>query len=340
MQALLYAAHGSMVISDETIPHPSRDELLIKVAHVGICGSELEGFASRSPRRAPPLTMGHEFSGVVAEVGADVKAVRVANRVAINPLLTCGRCEMCQRGASNVCRNRQLIGLRHPGAFAEYVVAPESAAIVVDDTFPLSHGAMVEPLANVVHATSICGSAILGASVLVMGAGTIGLCCLQVALVAGATLVAVVDVDDARLAPAKAFGANVTINGRSDDVGAIASDVTNGRGFDLVFDAVGRQETRLSGIEALGPLGTAVWIGTGTDSVTMRGNAIVHEERRIQGSYGYTAIDFARSFALIASGKIELDSWMQQFPLSEGVDVFLGLLSNKRPGLIKAQLCP
>ncbi len=340
MQALVYTAHGAMEVRDEPRPRVHGDEVLIRVAHAGICGSELEGFASRSPRRVPPLVMGHEFSGTIEDVGPDVITLKAGDPVVVNPLIVCGRCDMCLRGASDVCRNRTLIGMGRPGGFAELVTAPERAVFKLPPAVSLSQAAMVEPLANAVHAVRIANVSVPGARVMVMGTGTIGLVCLQMAVVAGASAVVAVDVDDARLKVAEALGATRVLNPRTGNPALVRQEVTGTDGFDLVLDAVGRDETRRAGLEALGPLGTAVWIGTGQDSMTLSGNEVVHQERRIQGSYAYTDSDFRRALALIVGGRVEVGSWTQQFPLSQGADVFLGLLSGKRPGLIKAQLQP
>lgn len=340
MRALVYTAPGEIVVKDEPAPRPSPGEVLLEVGAVGICGSELEGFATRSPRRVPPLIMGHELAGTVVEVGEGVTRLRPGDRVAVNPLLPCGRCELCRRGAANACRDRVLVGLGRPGAFAEYVAVPESSAFVLPDGVPFSHGAMAEPLANAVHAVRISGTSMPGARVLVMGAGTIGLVCAHLSALAGASRILVVDVDDRRLDVAAESGATDVVNGRNEDVVAAATRATDGHGVDLVLDAVGREETRRNGLAALSPLGTAVWIGSAHDETKLSAYQIILQERRVQGSYAYTDVDYARAFDLIVGGKARVDPWIQQFPLEDGAAVFHDLLSGARPGLIKAQLTP
>lgn len=340
MRALVYTAPGEIVVRDEPEPRPRAGDVLIRVAAVGICGSELEGFASRSPRRVPPLVMGHEFGGTVVELGDGVERLQLGDRVAVNPLIPCGRCDLCRRGASNACRDRALIGLKRPGAFAELVAAPESTAHVLPEGVPFGLAAMAEPLANAVHAVRISGTSMPGARVLVMGAGTIGLMCVHVAALAGASRVLVVDVDDRRLDVATTSGASHVANGRTDDVDAVAHGVTGGLGFDLALDAVGREETRRHSLRALSPLGTAVWIGLAADEMGLSAYEIVLQERRVQGSYAYAEDDYARALDLITSGTVRLETLIQRFPLEEGAAVFRDLLSGARPGLIKAQLVP
>jgi len=173
-----------------------------------------------------------------------------------------------------------------------------------------------------------------------MGAGTIGLVCVHLVALAGASRILVVDVDDRRLDTAASSGATHIVNGRSEDVLAAATRVSDGLGFDLVLDAVGREETRRNGLAALSPLGTAVWIGSAHDDMRLSAYQIILQERRVQGSYAYTDVDYRRALDLLMSGKVRADPWIRQFPLEEGASIFQDLLSAARPGLIKAQLIP
>src|SRR4051794_9721821 len=124
MQALLYPSYGEMIVTELPEPRPAPGELLVKVEACGICGSELGSFASRSPRRVPPLVMGHEFAGTVEAWGDGVEGPRVGTRVVVNSLIHCGVCDLCARGLTHLCRNRQVFGMQRPGAFAERVAVP------------------------------------------------------------------------------------------------------------------------------------------------------------------------------------------------------------------------
>src|SRR5438876_5923935 len=124
MQALLYPDYGEMEVREVPSPSAAPGEALIRVGACGICGSELGSFAHRSPRRPPPLVMGHEFAGTVAALGEGVSGLAPGQRVMVNSLVHCGGCDMCRRGATHLCRERQVFGMHRPGAFAEYVAVP------------------------------------------------------------------------------------------------------------------------------------------------------------------------------------------------------------------------
>jgi threonine dehydrogenase-like Zn-dependent dehydrogenase len=173
VKALVFTGPGLLELHDVPEPEVSDGEVLVHVRAVGICGSELHG--ARHPGfRKPPLIMGHEFAGTSAD-GA---------RVVINPMLSCGQCELCRGGLRQVCRERQIIGVHRSGGFAEHVAVPRSALRPLPDWLGWEAAAMVEPAANAVHAWSL-GRAGAGARVGVLGCGAIGLLCLMTAVGGG-----------------------------------------------------------------------------------------------------------------------------------------------------------
>ena len=143
MRALVYSAPLELELQDVADPVAAAGEVIVEVQAAGICGSELEGFASRSPFRVPPLIMGHEFAGLRGDTGEPV---------VVNPLITCLRCDLCLRGLTNVCRERALVGVHRPGGFAERVAVPEATVHPMPKGMTAAQGALVEPLANAVHA--------------------------------------------------------------------------------------------------------------------------------------------------------------------------------------------
>lgn len=164
---------GHTEIRDVPAPRPTQVEVVLRVAAVGICGSELEAVASRSPRRPPPLVMGHELCGEVDAVGAGVTDVKVGDRVVASSLVTCGRCVECRVGASHLCPRREVFGMNRPGAFAERVAVPASVLFPLPERVSPIQGALVEPLANAVHVWSLV-TARFPETVVVIGSGTIG----------------------------------------------------------------------------------------------------------------------------------------------------------------------
>src|SRR3954447_17118195 len=248
-----------MTIEDVPEPEaPGPGELILEAEAVGICGSEVEGYLGHMGNRTPPLVMGHEFAGRVVAAGPRASELEGA-RGAGNPLSGCGHCALCRAGYGNICPDRKLIGVHTPGAFADYVKVPAKDARVLPDGVSARLGALMEPLANGVHAVGLAGVAVERA--VVLGAGTIGLVTLQAALLSGIPHVAVVEPHDARRARAAALGAHAAH--------AAAEEAREGLGADLVLDAVGAQATRAAGLELLRPGGTLVCIGLAADETTL-----------------------------------------------------------------------
>jgi alcohol dehydrogenase len=310
MRAMVYTKPNVVEMLDVGFPAADEGEVLIDVANVGICGSELHGISS-TEFRVPPLIMGHEFAGTTPD----------GRRVVVNPLLSCGHCDQCMAGRDHLCRTRRIIGIHRPGAFAEAVPAPSSAVHDIPATMSFETAAMVEPLANAVHAFALA-RAEEGARIAVIGAGPIGLVCALVAL-EHSDDVTVVDLSEERLAAALALGAQ-----------AVSPRLTGE--FDLVIDAVGAAATHRDSVERIRRGGTAVWVGLLSDEAGFDAQEIVREEKSVIGSYCYTAADFL--VALDLAQKVPAD-WVKSYPLEQGVEVFNGLMAG-RTDIVKAQLVP
>ncbi|HET7769280.1 MAG TPA: alcohol dehydrogenase catalytic domain-containing protein, partial [Chloroflexota bacterium] len=328
-------------------PHaPESDQVLLEVTRAGVCGSELEAIHTKSPRRVPPLIMGHEFAGRIAALGPDAEAAgwKVGERVVPNPLVPCARCRACARGLTNACPNRTLDGLHHHGGHAEWAIVRAAQLHRLPDLLTDEAAAAAEPLAVSIHAVRLLRElALLPEAVVIFGAGTIGLLVLQVARLAGAAHAVVLDVDPKRLEVAKRLGATHTLDPRTEAGGEeavvrLGLELT-GFGFDAALDCVGRSDVRGAALRAVSPGGTVVWIGQAEEIVTVNGGELLRNERRIQGSYGYTPEDFSKAVAALAAGRIDTTSWSQTYPLSTSADLIGRLLDHKEP-CIKALLDP
>ena len=172
MKALVYAAHDRIEVRDVPEPAPGAGEVLVRVAAAGICGSELEAFATRSPRRPPPLVMGHEFCGQVAALGPGVQGIQVGDRVVMNSLIACGACEACREGRAHLCPRRDVFGMRRPGGFAELCVVPAATVFHLPEKVSPLEGALVEPLANAVHVGTLVQERLPETVVVIDAAGT------------------------------------------------------------------------------------------------------------------------------------------------------------------------
>jgi L-iditol 2-dehydrogenase len=338
MRALYYPEYGRLEMREVDEPRPSAGEVVVDVAACGICGSELGGFAARSPRRVPPLIMGHEFAGTVAALGEGVTNVAVGDRVIVNSVVHCGACDLCHRGATHLCRRREVFGMNRPGAFAERVAVPAYILFPMPPTVTGVQGALVEPLANGVHVLSLVRDNPLE-TVLICGAGTIGLMCLHAARAAGARRIAVTDTNRGRLAIAQQLGAEAAIDASGDQVVEFALEWTGDQGADLAIDAVGTPDARRDTIRAVRPGGDVVWIGLHDDEARIHTFDVVLAERRISGSYGAADSDIRAAIRLFAEGRVPTESWVEALPLEQGDAVFLQMLRQERDS-IKAVLVP
>ncbi|HRI81454.1 MAG TPA: alcohol dehydrogenase catalytic domain-containing protein [Opitutaceae bacterium] len=338
MRALHYPAFDQLEIRDVDVVPPRPDEVRLKVAACGICGSELESFKNRSPRRPPPLVMGHEFCGTIAEVGAEVRGWQPGARVVSNSLVPCGKCVRCTRGDTHLCAERQIFGMHRPGAFAEFVNVPARCLIPWPDNLPAESAALAEPMANGIHVVRVSRH-LPAATALVIGAGPIGLFCQQALQVLRGSRVYVADLSPERLAVAKRLGAVRVINPREEDVAKVILAETGGEGADLTVDAVGGAITKKTSLEALRPGGASVWIGLHENTVTLDTYGITLPEKQVLGTYAATIEELKQALDLMAAGKIETLSWVQRFSLEDGVTAFRRMLAAKGAD-IKAVVCP
>ena len=309
MKALVFTAPGTLELLDVAEPEVADGEVLVQVRAAGICGSELHG-ARRPGFRKPPLIMGHEFAGT--RPGGE--------RVVINPILSCGECDLCRRGLRHICPRRAIIGVHRPGGFAERVAVPSSALRPVPHWLSWEAAAVVEPAANAVHAWHRTGPAV-GARVAVIGCGAIGLLCVLAALAGEAGSVDVTDLSAERMAAARGLGA--------------AAGELRGE-YDVVIDAVGSAATRAKSVAHQRPGGVAVWLGLAEEEAGFDANALVRGEKQVLGSFAYSDEEFADAMALLRNTNLD---WTASYPLAQGAAIFTELMNGgTRP--VKALLRP
>jgi L-iditol 2-dehydrogenase len=292
--------------------------------------------------------MGHEAAGTVVGVGADVKAVGVGDRVTFDSTIYCARCEFCLRGEVNLCEDRQVVGVscgeyRRAGAFAEYIAVPEYVVYRLPEGLSFADAAMLEAVAVALHAVKLA-EVRGGETALVIGAGMIGLLVMQAARVAGCSRVWVADVDATRLKMAADLGADGTLNGAElneagVDVRGEVARMTGGRGVDVVFEAVGRQETVADAIECVRKGGTVTLVGNIAAQVTIPLQRVVTRQIRLQGSCA-SAGEYPEAMELVASGRIKVTPMISAVaPLGDGPEWFERLYARE-PGLMKVVLDP
>jgi threonine dehydrogenase-like Zn-dependent dehydrogenase len=334
MRAIVWHGPERMAIEEQPEPGaPGPGELIVQPQAVGICGSEVEGYLGHMGNRKPPLVMGHEFAGVVVAAGAGASALEGA-RVAVNPLSGCGHCRLCRSGLDNVCPERKLIGVHAPGAFADFVRASAGSARVLPAGVSARTGALVEPLANGVHAVRLGLARGPAERAVVLGGGTIGQATLQAALQADIGHVALLEPQPQRRELAAALGAHATYASEAEALETERA-ATEGLGADLALDAVGLQATRRLALDLLRPGGQAVCVGLAADDTTLGFHGVVRGQLALQGSYAYTMADFERALDWLASGSASLGELAPVRPLDDGPDAFARLAGGPPPAEVK-----
>jgi len=342
MKALLLSSYRNLELADLPAPTPAPDEVLIRVAACGICGSDVHGYDGSSGRRIPPLVMGHEAAGIVESVGANVKHFAEGDRVTFDSTVYCGACAHCLRGNVNLCDNRQVLGVscgdyRRAGAFAEFVAVPARILHRLPDNLPFAEAAMLEAVAVAIHAVNLAELQPTDA-VLVIGAGTIGILTLQAVRAAGCKKVFVTDVDPDRLSLAKQLGATETLLSNQNLQSQILQ-LTNNQGVDVALECVGRNETIAAAIDATRKGGTVVLVGNITPDVNLPLQKVVSRQIRLQGSCASSG-EYPRSIELLATGAIKVKPLITAIaPLEEGASWFARLHSHE-PNLLKVVLTP
>lgn len=339
MRAVMWLGPRQMQMEELPPIQPAAHEALIAVEAVGICGSELSGYLGQSSIRVPPLVMGHEFAGRVVQLGAQAQGLAIGDLVAVNPLVTCGVCQACTSGHDNLCPQRALIGAHRPGAFAEYVAAPALNCHPVSPALGPVVAALTEPLGCGVRAARL-GNVGPGTRVMVVGAGTIGLMCIAAVRHAGGRVVLVSDVHPDRLATAQHWGAENICDTRTTDPAALAYSLCDGRGADVVIEAVGLDVTRQSAVASVRLGGTIVLLGLHEAESPLAINHIVRSEIQLIGSFSYTIADFAQALHMITNGVLQPDSsWLEERPL-EACQSSFDQLIDAPPAIAKIMLRP
>jgi threonine dehydrogenase-like Zn-dependent dehydrogenase len=299
--------HGDRAVSYEDVPDPEPvgDEVVLDVELAGICGSDLHGYRGHPGPRVPPLILGHE---VVGSVGGE--------RYTIYPLVACGECDRCRAGEDNLCASWRLIGMHRPGVFAEQVVVPPGSLVPVPAGLEPERAVLAEPLACCVGALSAFEVG-PGTSVVVFGAGPLGLLTTFLGARAGATVTTVDPLAD-RLPLAEQLGAK-----------AIATDGDSlpPAAADLVVDAAGFEATWRAALAAVKSGGSIVMLGLGNAEGAFPMAQLVRRAIRLRGQFAYTRADFAQAVEILAEGGLPLH-WLSTAPLAEGAEAFANLVDR------------
>ncbi len=290
----------------------------IKVKACGICGTDLNEYLhgplfipTEEPHpltgKTAPVTIGHEFAGEVVEVGEGVRDFEIGDRVAVFPVIHCGECYFCRRGMENLCVNFGVTGLSEDGGFAEYALVRPYQAYRIPEGVSFEEAALVEPLSVGVRAVKKAGM-MPGDSVVIIGAGPIGLCVLLVAKASGAGKIIVVEPLEARRKKALELGADVTIDPSGRNTEEVVEEIVSETelGADVSFECVGLNETFKTAVESIRKGGRAVVLGVFKCITSFNAKGLVVGEKSMIGSVSHSADDFCRGISLIDSGRVDV----------------------------------
>ena len=343
MKALLHTGPLHFDYTDVSEPDVGPEDVLVRVKACGICGSDVHGYTGETGRRLPPIIMGHEASGVVERVGAEVKGLEPGQRVCFDSTVYCNRCAACRRGEVNRCDQRQVLGVSTPdvkrhGAFAEFVVLPHWTLLPMPESLSFTQAALLEPVAIALHAANRADVQ-PGDVVFVLGAGPIGLFTLQAAQLKGAAKTIVSDLDATRLDLARELGTDVVVNPNEADVLAVVREATEGRGADVSIEAVGIGVTVRQAIAATRAGGCVTLVGNLEQRTEIPLQEVISKELTLTGSYASSG-EYRDAVDLVASGKIDVLRLVSETaPLAEGQRAFDRLRQADEP-LMKIVLEP
>jgi len=326
----MVTAPGKVEFVQRSLPPMGDHDVLLRVKACAICGGDLHIFKGKHPLASLPVAIGHELSGEVVELGKSVSRVSPGDRVAVEPVIPCGKCHFCLRGEYHLCQDIRYQYSAGQGGFTPFFVVAENWVHRLPDFLSYEEGTLLEPLAVAVHAARRAQIE-MGHTVAIFGAGGIGLLLLQVARASGCAKVFITDLSEHRLKTAEFFGVSLAIHpGKVDPVDEIFRE-TEGLGVDRSFEAVGLEKTLHQAAASLKKGGIAVLIGFFEDPhrVTFPVNLFVQREIQIRGSRGY-CWDFQVAMEFIRNKKVKLKPLVShQLPLEDLPRAFELLLDPK-----------
>jgi L-iditol 2-dehydrogenase len=354
MKALLLSGYRKLELVDMDRPAIGPSDVLVRVAACGICGSDVHGYDGSTGRRIPPIIMGHEAAGIVAEVGPEVDNIRVGDRVTFDSTISCGACKVCRKGDVNLCPHRRIFGVscdefRQHGAYADFVAVPQHIVYPLPPELPLEHAAMIEPVSIALHAVNRLHVA-PGERAVVVGSGMIGLLVIQALRIAGCSEIIAIDIDRARLEIAKTFGARILplLPGKGRGEGALPLPLGEGWGegassraaeADVSVEAVGNAAALKTAIASVRRGGRVALVGNISPEVPLPLQTVVAREIALLGSCA-SAGEYPRAIELVTKGAIQVEPLISAVaPFAEGPQWFERLY-KREPGLIKVILQP
>jgi L-iditol 2-dehydrogenase len=343
LKALVLKDYNLFSYEDAPMPEVGAEEVLVKIMACSICGSDVHGIDGSSGRRQPPIIMGHEAAGIIEKVGKDVEDYEVGERVTFDSTVYCGKCFYCNQGKVNLCDHRIVLGVscedyRRNGAMAQYLTVPERILYKLPEKVKFEQAALIEPLAIALHAVNQTPITINDQAV-VFGVGTIGSLIVQILRVAGCGKIIAVDLDQSKLDLACKNGADIGLNPGKINIIEKIKELTNGRGADIAFEAIGISKTVNYAISTLRKGGALTLVGNVSTSIDFPLQSVVTREILINSSCA-SAGEYRASIDMIVREDVNVDAILSAVvPLKEGASWF-ERLSAGEAGLMKVVLKP
>ncbi|MFK7854173.1 MAG: alcohol dehydrogenase catalytic domain-containing protein [Granulosicoccus sp.] len=313
MKALVYTGTQSLDFRDAPMPELQASETLVRIEASGICGSDMHAWHGHDARRIPPMILGHELAGRI-EGGP-----RDGDRVAINPLISCGNCRDCRAGLPNLCASRDLLGLGRAGGYAEHIAAPTANLFSIPDKLDAIHASLMEPTAVSLHAIHLAervlGRPISECRTLVIGGGAIGALAALLLEQKGARQISIAETSSFRRESLKSMCS-------ADVYDPLGNKLPEANQFELVIDAVGSGATRRSASEMVRTGGVISHIGLQDNKEGLDTRRLTLQEITFIGNYTYNQTDLQAALDLLEDGAIGTLDWVETRPLSEGAQAF------------------
>lgn len=326
MKSIQIIRPGEMELREIPAPERKPGEALLKILYCGICGADVASFTGNQPFTTYPRIPGHEFSAEIVEIGENERGLQKGDIVTANPYFNCGHCYACKRGLVNACTDNQTMGVQRDGSFCEYIAMPVER-IIHGGGLSAQELALIEPFSISCHALSRA-SVQKGDNVLIMGAGPIGLFALMKAKAMGAR-VAIADLLESRLELAQAYGADMLIHSKTDDLSQQSALFTANNGFDVCVEACGAPETFLACIEQAAHGANLILIGNGKRETTFVHSILLKKELNLFGSRNAYTRDFKELIDLVVAGKADIMKMVSGvYPMERAAEAFQALSHN------------
>lgn len=325
----IMTAPGQIAFCRVPVPKPAKNEVLVKIKRIGICGSDIHVYYGEHSGTSYPVTQGHEVSAQVVQVGSGVTGLRLGQKVTIEPQVCCGKCHPCTHGKYNLCENLKVMGFQTTGTASEYFAVDASKVTPLPDEMSYDEGAMIEPLAVTVHAAKRFEK-LAGAKAAILGCGPIGILLAQTCKACGAARVMVTDVSDYRLSLAKQVGADFAVNTAQKDFGEAMIEAFGPDKADVIYDCAGNNATIGQAIRYARKGSKLVLVAVFAGMAQVDLFTLNDHELDLDTTMMYRHEDYLDAINLVSEGKIQLKPLMSRhFAFEDYKDAYLYIENNR-----------